>query len=50
MLNTLFKGYDACNKENDMKRKIYTSAFQIIALQLMGENSKPILQLAVVVQ
>ena len=39
-------GYDTGNKENDMERKSYTREFKIGAVQLMGESSKPIRQLA----
>ena len=39
-------GYDALNKEIDMFRKSYTREFKIRAVQLMGESSKPIRQLA----
>jgi len=39
-------GYDTVNKEIDMFRKSYTREFKIRAVQLMGESSKPIRQLA----
>jgi transposase len=39
-------GYDTVNKEIDMFRKTYTREFKIRAVQLMGESSKPIRQLA----
>jgi len=39
-------GYDTVNKEIDMFRKSYTKEFKIRAVQLMGESSKPIRQLA----
>jgi transposase len=45
-LDTLFIGYDTDNKENDMHRKSYTREFKVRAVQLMGESSKPIKQLA----
>ena len=39
-------GYVTVNKEIDMFRKSYTREFKIRAVQLMGESSKPIRQLA----
>jgi transposase-like protein len=39
-------GYDNVNKEIDMFRKSYSREFKVRAVQLMGENSKPIRQLA----
>ncbi|MBW2506258.1 MAG: transposase [Deltaproteobacteria bacterium] len=45
-MNTLFMGYDTINKEIKMFRKSYTREFKIRVVQLMGESSKPIRQLA----
>jgi transposase len=39
-------GYVTVNKEIDMFRKSYTREFKTRAVQLMGESSKPIRQLA----
>jgi transposase len=45
-LDTLFIGYYAEYKENNMQRKSYIREFKIRAVQLMEESSKPIRVLA----